>query len=1220
MTRISVPGVPDPLLEAEPPGTGDFVEASTEHGFRIDATRGAPSARSVIDDAAPDDVVELRLDGGIRRWVPVAELSRELALPQERGGGDGTIILPSSVSVGDATRGIDDWSISGLRLLRAKVAGAVVEKGGAAAAVKLATELEKKLVPTERLARVRGGGLELGEAPKGSEYGTDPFLLFIHGTASRTGSAFAGLGAVHGGRSWEALERAYPDRILALDHRTLTRSPVENAIGVVRALGKNARLHVVSHSRGGIVGELLCRGRRLDRRMAFSDDELKLMEQAFEGRPGAAEALEAVRELTALLDEKQIAVERFIPVGSPLRGTDLAGGRLDRWSSIVLNLLDRLAALTGNPVVTTVVEFTTAFLLSMVKARADWTALPGLAAQMPQSPLLRVLNIPSTRVEGQLSAIAGDSEPEGILRRLAVWTADVFYGEDSDFVVQTSSMRGGADRGEEGRHFTTGRQVGRTIHHCNYFATPETVKALEAALRGTPEEAGFQPIRSREPELTEADIRSRNADEARPVVFILPGLMGSHLTAEGSRVWLSILRLMFGGMRNLEIGDPDVRPDRLVGRVYDDVTRYLQTSHDVRRFPYDWRRSLINEADRLAEEVGATLAATQEPVRFLAHSMGGLLARTMIARHPGVWQEVCARPGGRLVMLGTPNLGSFSIPRVLLGVDRTLKMLALLDLPTGRTGMLQIVSRFPGVLELLPRPTSDQDLLAMDAWKELLDAAQADEPDWLPPRQEDLIRAAETRALIDGSPVDPAHMCYVAGWASETPSALAVQNGRIQFFATPRGDGQVTWDTGIPEALRDSQTWYMHVAHGDLPAHEPGFAALHDILVHGRTDRLSRTPPATWARGPEDREALPDDTVTTFPDEEDLTRAVLGMGAVTEAVAPVPSIEVSVCHGDVGFARYHVVVGHYVDDQIVSAEGALDTWLDGELSVRHASGLYPGPLETAAVVFNLPGRPLKGGVVVGLGGVGSLSAGGLERTLTVGILKLAATIRDRARERGEAPPETFGISPVLIGTGEGGISLSATLRSTLAAAQEANRLLARAPWEGGLRLGEIQFVELYLDQALEASATLARISADVPGAFAVDPEVTARRGGRIRDYASEEGQWSWRLQIQGDPPAGLGRGETDPGTGEGGEASTTALRFTVPTIRSSASSATLAADRHLVDRLLDEATTSTRTDPELGETLFEILVPNEVKDQAPEKRDLLLLVDEGAARSPWELL
>ena len=44
------------------------------------------------------------------------------------------------------------------------------------------------------------------------------------------------------------------------------------------------------------------------------------------------------------------------------------------------------------------------------------------------------------------------------------------------------------------------------------------------------------------------------------------------------------------------------------------------------------------------------------------------------------------------------------------------------------------------------------------------------------------------------------------------------------------------------------------------------------------------------------------------------------------------------------------------------------------------------------------------------------------------------------------------------------------------------------------------------------------------------------------------------------------------------------------------------------------------SEPELGSTLFEMLVPNEFKGYAPDQRNLVLVLDPKAAAIPWELL
>ena len=59
-----------------------------------------------------------------------------------------------------------------------------------------------------------------------------------------------------------------------------------------------------------------------------------------------------------------------------------------------------------------------------------------------------------------------------------------------------------------------------------------------------------------------------------------------------------------------------------------------------------------------------------QPVRIVAHSMGGAARAHDAARAPEtVWKRMMARPGARLLMLGTPNGGSWAPMQVLSGDD-----------------------------------------------------------------------------------------------------------------------------------------------------------------------------------------------------------------------------------------------------------------------------------------------------------------------------------------------------------------------------------------------------------------------------------------------------------------------------------------------------------------------------------------------------------------------
>ena len=105
-----------------------------------------------------------------------------------------------------------------------------------------------------------------------------------------------------------------------MQHRTLTQSPIENARDLVAALAKvlpaGSELHLVSHSRGGLVGELVARGNRIGGG-SFDQTDLRIIK----GNGRAADAT-ALRDLRDLLD--QAALRR-----QPVRARRLSGARHD---------------------------------------------------------------------------------------------------------------------------------------------------------------------------------------------------------------------------------------------------------------------------------------------------------------------------------------------------------------------------------------------------------------------------------------------------------------------------------------------------------------------------------------------------------------------------------------------------------------------------------------------------------------------------------------------------------------------------------------------------------------------------------------------------------------------------------------------------------------------------------------------------------------------------
>jgi hypothetical protein len=76
--------------------------------------------------------------------------------------------------------------------------------------------------------------------------------------------------------------------------------------------------------------------------------------------------------------------------------------------------------------------------------------------------------------------------------------------------------------------------------------------------------------------------------------------------------------------------------------------------------------------------------------------MGGIVARRFIQRFPKVWASMQDPPGqargGRLVMMGTPNRGSYATVLALTGEEKLVKTLDKLDVQHNRASLLRILN------------------------------------------------------------------------------------------------------------------------------------------------------------------------------------------------------------------------------------------------------------------------------------------------------------------------------------------------------------------------------------------------------------------------------------------------------------------------------------------------------------------------------------------------
>jgi pimeloyl-ACP methyl ester carboxylesterase/tetratricopeptide (TPR) repeat protein len=1184
------------------------VKATVKASFTPGTARAIGPTQKVT--VLANDIIEIEFDGGVRLWMSGEDYKQQFLKGTSRDiGTAGPVAPPAALQVlpsGMASRGPIGWVVKALRVFGIDL--------GEKTAQKIATGVDTKVSPKRPGVGLYACGIRydtffLG-APQPS-WGKDgrPILLFLHGTASSTWGSFGDLWSPARAAERTALAKEYEDRVAAFEHASLSQSPIENARDLVKALPKGAKLHVVSHSRGGLVGELLCRANRVGG-VAFDASEMEAYGAALDARakelkePSAKDRhLAALKELNDLLRQREIVVERFVRVACPALGTTLASRRLDRWLSVIGSVCS--AALPDTPLSDWLSDIGD-FIGSVISEKTDPATLPGLEAMMPDSGTIRLINWPAAEVGGTLTVIAGDIAPDAWWAKLLVWVTDRFYDGEHDLVVNTASMSGGAKRNEPA---LLSFHQGASVNHFNYFQNADSAGRLVLALEGKASlDNGFKPLVPPAAPIARALVLKPRPGP-RPVVFLLPGIMGSELMVNKSTVWVDMPKLIFGGLGKLGIDAGGVQPRQPVVRYYGDLSLFLANSHKVIDFAYDWRLPPELEAKRLANAVAAELAAAEnagQPVRILAHSMGGLIARTMIANHPNVWVEICKRPGGRLVMLGTPNGGSHSINEMIVGQSSTMKGLAILDLKHDLKELLEIVTQFPGVLAMLPKDIRE-DWFDPAVWAKY--AAHAGD-DWVAPPSKPLADARRFRDTMDRALVDPEHMVYVAGTADATPAAMRLDEatGRIEILATTQGDGRVTWDSGIPPGV---PTWYMNAEHGDLSAHAPGFPAIQELLETGRTTRLptapkvSRAAPALFP--------MPRDTDAVYPSEEVLTAAMMGTKPRKRQAAKAAEtpVSVSVLHADLAYAKYIVAVGHYTGDTIISAEKALDNALGNALSKRQQLGLYPGPIGTSAIFTN-PGLVLdptaspRGAIVIGLGTAGQLTAATVARVFRHGLLEhvLAA---GQNRVAGNTTRQTkFAVSALLIGTGAGGISVADCVYALLKGVASANEALSGAGQVE--RITTLEIVELFEDRAIQGIKALQELrrNPDIDQAFVFKDKLDTSSGGLRRVSFDEPSGWWHRIQVLG------GGKDGEPGDGT--------LRFSSVTRRARAEVQLQRTQLKLVDEFIEQAIRQTSDNELVARTLFELLLPNELKDQAPDQDNTVLLLDEESARYPWELL
>jgi pimeloyl-ACP methyl ester carboxylesterase len=339
-----------------------------------------------------------------------------------------------------------------------------------------------------------------------------------------------------------------------------------------------------------------------------------------------------------------------------------------------------------------------------------------------------------------------------------------------------------------------------------------------------------------------------------PNLIFVPGVMGSMLVSRGlsgmwwievpSRHHLNDLRLAPDGRTDANPGH-DVAPAGLT-QSYEGFPAAVLAREDFGHvsFPYDWRKPLTASADALRDAIASARSANGgKPVHLVAHSMGGLMVRTTLQRHPELWKHV-----GKIVFLATPHYGSPAIAGYLKNHLWGFNLLAVLgrylDRDTFRS-LWGVIGLLPAAAGVYPgtrpddpertwgdgpyrHPCANFDLYQAAEWHLGLDEGRAD-------RLQTVLDAAATwhRELYEWhfslEQAQRDRMAVIAGVGYETLFRVAYKR-RFGFLwehmdrVTRRhaddphrdGDGRVPLASAALESV--GETRYVKAEHAALPS------------------------------------------------------------------------------------------------------------------------------------------------------------------------------------------------------------------------------------------------------------------------------------------------------------------------------------------------------------------------------------------------------------------
>jgi hypothetical protein len=496
--------------------------------------------------------------------------------------------------------------------------------------------------------------------------------------------------------------------------------------------------------------------------------------------------------------------------------------------------------------------------------------------------------------------------------------------------------------------------------------------------------------------------------------------------------------------------------------------------------------------------------------------------------------------------------------------------------------------------------------------------------EWGAPPQSVLDQAVALRRRLDAQVGtfgdDVQKMLLVIGHASFTPAGIVVDGDGLDYLDTPDdGDGRVTLSSALLPGVR---TWKVDAEHGKLPDVADAFAAYIELLATGQTRQLEVYEPV--ARGARSAAgaagAVAAALVRSRPSrglqasKPPSTEAdVMGLGRASSAggghrtAGKTAALNVVVYNGDLKFIRQPLLVGHYRSMTLTGAERVIDWLVDKGMSRALGAGLYPDVAGSHQIFGNLrnnPENPLEmarpmAAIVVGLGEEGKLRLVDLVYTVRQAVLAYA----QRLSEREGGAPAQFEMAATLIGSGGTGITAGSAARSIAQGGLEANQKLQDCGWP---QLSQLTLVELYLDRAGDAWRALQLQQIAAPNRLKLIGKVQSGPGAMRRlldsSYRGATYDFISALNVPGGDPL------------------IPCIAYTLDTKRARTEVRAQHAQGTLLRELVAKASNDANTDPHIGRTLFNLLIPVDMEPFLGGTSEMVIELQPETAGIPWELL